>query len=68
MDWELVVGEGRMDWTAIVGKGNDENRIMGNGLEVDGGKRVEEWRREDGKFESGERGGRWEMGEGRNRR
>ena len=68
MDWELVVGEGRMDWTAIVGKGNDENRIMGNGLEVDGEKRVEEWRREDGKFESGERGGRWEMGEGRNRR
>lgn len=68
MDWELVEGEGRMDWTAIVGKGNDENRIMGNELEVDGGKRVEEWRREDGKFESGERGGRWEMGEGRNRR
>ena len=68
MDWELVEGEGRMDWTAIVGKGNDEDRIMGNELEVDGGKRVGGWRREDGKFESGERGGRWEMGEGRNRR
>lgn len=57
-----------MDWTAIVGKGNDENRIIGNGLEVDGEKRVGEWRREDGKFGIGERGGRWEMGEGRNRR
>ena len=61
-------GEGRMDWTAMAGKGNDENRRGENGLKADGEKRVEEWRREDGKFESGERGGRWEMGEGRNRR